>query len=236
MAWMKWHRWAGLAAALFILLLCVTGIALNHGAALGLARQYVQSPWLLDLYGVGEAAPPSAFAAGAHHVALAGGRVYFDGRALRERTGELPGAVALPDGIAIALPDRLLLLTPDGEPVETLRAAEGVPAGIRRIGVAPGGRVVVEAAAGRFTPDLDTLNWESAGGIEVIWADPVPLPAAIAGAINADLRAHTLTLERVLLDLHSGRIATRLGTWFMDLVALVLMTLVLSGLWIWWRR
>jgi hypothetical protein len=233
---MKWHRWAGLAAALFVLLLCVTGVVLNHGAALGLARLYLQSPWLLDLYGVGSGPPPVAFGAGEHYVALSGDRVYFGDRALGERAGALVGAVALPDGIAVALPDRLLLLTSGGDLVETLRAAEGVPADIRRIGVGPDGRLVVDAAAGRLAPDLDTLHWEAVDAAGVAWAEPVPLPAAIAGAITADARAHTLTLERVLLDLHSGRIATRFGAWFMDLVALTLISLVLSGLWIWWRR
>ncbi len=65
---------------------------------------------------------------------------------------------------------------------------------------------------------------------------PAALPGDVAQAVLAHSRAHTLTLERVLLDLHSGRIASRFGVWFMDGIALVLISLVISGLWIWLRR
>lgn len=234
--WMKWHRWMGLGAAVFIILLCITGILLNHGATLGLARHYVQNPWLLDLYGIRTDAAPVSFAVGGHHISLSGGRVYFDAGELPERAETLLGAVALQDQFAVALPGRLVFLTPDGTVIETLRGAEGVPAGLRRIGAAPGGRLVVEADSGRFMPDLDALRWDRADPEGVTWAEPVPLPGELAAAVLAHARGNTLTLERVLLDIHSGRIAKRFGAWFMDLVALGLMALVLSGLWIWWRR
>lgn len=234
--WMKWHRWAGLGFAIFIVLVCITGILLNHGAALGLARHYVQSPWLLDLYDLKTGGAPVSFAAGAHHVSLAGGRLYFDAQELPERGEALLGAVGLQDQVAVALPGRLLFLTPDGAVIERLRAVEGVPPDLRRIGAATSGQLVVETNSGRFLPDLDALRWDSDAPADVNWAAPVPLPVSLTDAVLAHARGNTLTLERVLLDVHSGRIATRLGAWFLDLVALALVSLVISGLWIWWKR
>ena len=47
-----WHRYMGLAAALFVIVLAVTGLALNHTQELGLDSNYVKSGALLNWYGV----------------------------------------------------------------------------------------------------------------------------------------------------------------------------------------
>lgn len=234
--WMNWHRWAGLVIALLIALLCITGVLLNHGSALGLARQFVQSDWLLDLYGIEPVQEAMAFTGGGHWVSRIGDRLYFDDQDLAERSDALLGAVLLQDQIVAGLSDRLLILTPKGETVEILRSAEGVPAGMRRIGTAPDGRLVIDTAHGHFVPDLDTLRWKEGAVSDVLWAEPVALPAELGARLMQSFRAHALTLERVLLDLHSGRIINRFGIWIMDAVAVVLMSMVLSGLWIWYRR
>ena len=47
---------------------------------------------------------------------------------------------------------------------------------------------------------------------------------------------HGLPLERVLLDLHSGRIFGEAGVWLVDAAALLFLLLAGSGLWLWGRR
>ena len=54
-----WHRYMGLAAALFVVLLASTGLLLNHTERLGLAQRYISAGPLLDWYGI-EAATGSA--------------------------------------------------------------------------------------------------------------------------------------------------------------------------------
>ena len=49
---LKWHRTLGIIAAGFIVLVAVTGILLNHNAALGLQQQEITHPWLLDHYDI----------------------------------------------------------------------------------------------------------------------------------------------------------------------------------------
>jgi uncharacterized iron-regulated membrane protein len=49
-------------------------------------------------------------------------------------------------------------------------------------------------------------------------------------------RGRGLTLERLILDLHSGRIFGAYGIYVMDAAAIVLLWLSGSGLWVWWRR
>ena len=49
---LKWHRGLGIAAALFVAILAVTGILLNHNATLGLHQHQVTHPWLLEHYDI----------------------------------------------------------------------------------------------------------------------------------------------------------------------------------------
>ncbi|MDX1499627.1 MAG: hypothetical protein R3176_07005, partial [Woeseiaceae bacterium] len=68
------HRWLGLAAVLFVLLLSVTGIALNHGSDWGLDRRYVSWDWAIAALGVRAPAPAASFADREHRVTQLGGR------------------------------------------------------------------------------------------------------------------------------------------------------------------
>ena len=45
-----------------------------------------------------------------------------------------------------------------------------------------------------------------------------------------------LTVERIVLDAHSGRLFGDIGVFFMDIVAVLLILLSLSGLYIWLRH
>jgi uncharacterized iron-regulated membrane protein len=49
-------------------------------------------------------------------------------------------------------------------------------------------------------------------------------------------RGTGLSLERVLLDLHSGRILGEAGVWLVDAAALLFLLLAGSGVWLWGRR
>ena len=54
--------------------------------------------------------------------------------------------------------------------------------------------------------------------------------------ILARYRGHGLPLERVLLDLHSGRILGKWGVWLIDVVAILLFVLAITGSWMWFQR
>ena len=47
----RWHRRLGLLAALFVLVVAVTGIVLNHTSGLALDRRFVDWSWLNAVYG-----------------------------------------------------------------------------------------------------------------------------------------------------------------------------------------
>ena len=47
----RWHRRIGVICALFVILLCITGILLNHNAVLGLQHITINNEWIRSLYG-----------------------------------------------------------------------------------------------------------------------------------------------------------------------------------------
>jgi hypothetical protein len=217
-----------------IIVISTTGMLLNHSSELRLADMRVQSTWLLDWYGI---RPPAirSYAAGDLFVSHAGRRLYLDAVAVDGQFGRLTGATMIDDLVLVSADSGIVVLLPDGTLVEQLTAVHGIPPAIRRIG-RDRHFAVVETAAGTWQADAMLDHWERAAeGGAVEWSQPVALPARLQGLILADQRGDGLSLERVLLDLHSGRIIGTAGPWLGDAVALLFILLALSGLWIWFQ-
>lgn len=229
------HRVLGLSSALFVLLLAVTGLALNHTGLLALDRHHVAADWLLDWYGI-EPPEVTGFAAGDHHVAHMGERLWLDGEPVLEDVDALRGAVKPGRFLVVALGNELALLTVGGRLVERIGAEAGAPREIRRVGARDDGTVVVEAADGYFRSDPTLAGWQPTTGPAVDWSRPAPLPAELKNRMARQWRGRGLSVERLLLDLHSGRILGRFGVWLMDAMALIFIVLAITGTWVWYRR
>ncbi len=226
----RWHARLGLTAALFFIVLVVTGIALNHTERLGLANTQVRSEALNDWYGLPSARVLGVYANSAF-VATPEAWLYR-GRRLTEGGGAVVGAVVLPDMLAVATAQSLSLYTREGERIDVLlgSALPQLPlVGLGQIGDA----LVVNTPAGIFA-SVDGLNWQKTSQSGVLWTKPHSPNARIVDQVTQEL-APSLPLERIVLDLHSGRLLGRYGPWFMDAAAFVLLLLALSGIWIQWR-
>ena len=231
-----WHRWIGMTAAVFVVLLSVTGLALNHTEQMGLDSRHVASGPLLDWYGIRAPDDITVYAAGSLTVASLGRQVYIGTAQLPGTEAPVTGAVALDDFIVVGLKDQLLLLTRDGELVERLDETAGVPAGIQALGTSASGRLAVAGADGDFTTDSDLSRWQRSSGSGVTWSTPVTPAPALVTALQQSYRGSGLSLERVMLDLHSGRILGAWGVYLMDAAAIVFLLLAASGIWLWGKR
>jgi hypothetical protein len=227
----RWHRRLGLLAALLALLLAVTGITLNHSDDLGLDSRFVDWPWLYRLYGENTVELP-AYRAGKHWIYRSGaGRVYVDQIELAPCRGELVGAAS--EGILFAAcSEELLLATGSGELVESVSATTGLPVPLSGIGLADG-RLVIQAQGKWWLADLDRLEFDepARSGVIIEQLAPGELPQSLRAVLPG--RDAWLNWERVLLDLHSGRLGGRLGVWLMDTAGLMLSLLGLSGVAMW---
>ncbi len=232
----QWHRRVGMTGAVFFVFLITTGLLLNHTGALGLGKRLIQTPWLLDLYHISAPEPPVAFSAGEHFVSRLGDRLYLDTKELPERGEHLIGGLKLGDTLLIAIPGKLLVISPTGELIERIDSADGVPAGMKRIGITASGQLVIRAAHGDYLPDLEKLDWRKSATANVDWATPVTLPPELEEKLMQAYRGSGLPLERVILDLHSGRIVGQWGVYVVDGAALLFLALVITGLWMWAKQ
>lgn len=229
----RWHRRLGLLAALFALVLAGSGIVLNHTAELGLDRAFVDSPWLRQAYG-DRSTDLRAFELGGHWLSrAANGRVYFDAVEVAPCRGDLVGALSTGPLLLAGCAEELLLITGSGELVESVTASTGLPVPLTGIGLVDEA-VALQAGESWWLADLDRMTFgvRAAGGKLIGQLTPGHLPEPIRAALPA--QEQWLSWERVLLDLHSGRLAGRAGVLLVDTVAVLLCTLALSGIAMWW--
>jgi hypothetical protein len=232
----EWHRRLGLTAAVILILLVVSGLLLNHGHRLGLDRIYVSWPWLLDWYGIHAPEQPRGVALGGHWLSGLDGRVYFDRQELATMRGRLDGAVLLKGAVAAAVEGDLWLLTPDGSVIERLGGAQGVPAGLRALGLDRKGRLVAQAAQGFYAADAELAQWRPVAAPVADWSRLAAVPPALREELIRLYRGRGLSAERLLVDLHAGRFLGAFGVWLVDLTAVACLGLAVSGLWLWSRR
>jgi uncharacterized iron-regulated membrane protein len=227
-----WHARAGVLAALFLLLLALTGLALNHTDGLSLAQRKVDSGWLMRWYGLQSAAPKQGYLFESGYFVGDGERWVMDGHVLHAPSGVAVGVIEINRMRYVATDASLYLYQPDGRLIDKLSGPALPAQPIRRIGQ-HGTFIVLETARGIFA-SADALTWESSSTADIIWAQPHALPDQAAHEA-APYFAPSLPLERVLVDVHSGRILGRYGPYLMDLAALLLIALALSGLWMYVR-
>lgn len=226
-----WHRWLGLLAAVFVLLLASTGILLNHAHDLGLDQNTVHSTWLLDAYGI-QAPAPRSYAAGAHWVSAVGQRVYLDEREIADDTA-LHGALFNGQLIAVVLDHAIALFTLDGVLIEDMPTPAPVLAAAR----SSTGALLIRTATGWWQADNQFLTWSALDTTTPRFAiQPAAAPTVLQTALLQHYRGTALSWERVLLDLHSGRLFGVLGRYVMDAAGVLLILLALSGIMVWWQR
>jgi hypothetical protein len=224
------HRWMGITVSLFVVLLVLTGWALNHTAELGLARLSVQAPWLGAWYGLGGKAPATGYTASGHWLISGENGLLFDGKKTAFELREVVGMVATADLIAIANRDELILLDRHGRLVDRIAAPQLPTSAIARIGAAQN-QIILQGAT-RYA-SADGLTWNPFKG-DAAWSAPQTLPPMQQDF--ARQLAPALSLERIMQDLHSGRIFGRYGPYLMDAVGLVFLLLAGSGLWMFLRH
>jgi hypothetical protein len=223
----KWHRRLGLFAALLVVFVTVTGFLLQYAPALGLNRAMVHDRTLLSLY-VGKQEAPALVLRTAH-----GEQVWRKGLLYTANTKPLPietppvGAVPTAGGTVIATADSLYVISADGGLLERIDASL-LPGPVTAIGqtaagalaLNTGGRFyVTDASFSAFTPTEDAVAWSRPQT-----ATPDALPDFVARAEPV-----ALPWDRILLDLHTGRLFGTAGVWIVNLGSLAFLLLAISG-------
>jgi len=232
----SFHRSLGGGAAIFVMFMVMSGLALNHSNGLGLDQRYVSQAFLLDWYGLGAPERMQSFALDSDWLSFAGSQVYLNGTSVATVSNGI-GAVNYNDMLIAAGSDELLLIDHEGILIERLPWGPPGAGSIEVLGLHEDGAVVVRTAGRHWRADTQLLTWEDFGEAPPAtqWSSPAPAPEDLLRAITRQYRGEVINLERLLLDIHSGRFFGKGGIIFYDLVALAVGFLAISGLVFWFR-
>ena len=226
------HRYLGAVAAVFVAVLTVTGILLNHTEDFQLDQQYLNSPWLLSWYGI-ETDPVTSFTTAAGWLSSDGYQLYLNAQPVGE-CQTLTGAVFADNTLVASCHDRLLLLTREGQLIETVDSLFGLPTPVNGLNTAEG-TILLFSDAQPYRFDTLALSFTSIHS-ELQPQQPAQLPAGLLSRIQHQAKNRHLSLERLVQDIHSGRILGLFGVLLMDGAALLLIFMAFSGLWIWLKK
>jgi len=230
-----WHKHLGLYAAIFIIILSLTGIALNHTGALNLNKIYISSNWLLDHYNIAEPSILKHYPVNKTAVYQADDLLIINNNVITPIQQAVVGAVIQGDFIIIALKSKLLLIEDNTHVIATFDQKDGVPAKINKIGLSTDQQLVFETEAKLITVDESFSQWSDFNSSEIIWSTSLTLDKALKKELNKRYRAHIIQLETLILDLHSGRFFGQYGELFFDFIAILLIFLAISGVFVWFK-
>ncbi|MCG8313709.1 MAG: PepSY domain-containing protein [Pseudomonadales bacterium] len=228
---LKWHRTIGLFASFFVLLLVITGIALNHGNELGIDHQPLPHS-MLALYGVEIETPTSGYSIAGDWLVESQQQLFFNEQPVSVCHPPLVGAIPFAEELLVACQNGVALFTQSGELIE--RAGDNPEPLVAMMALPNSDKVLMKGQFKHYTFDMSRFEWSDfeVTKSEMAWLKPTALPDALAKGIAKKSVVTEITWERLVLDLHSGRLFGQWGVWFMDLIAVLLAVLAISGVWL----
>jgi len=234
-AFFLWHRRLGLVALLLVFILSITGIMLNHTEALHLDERSISSDLILDWYGVNPTGTADNYSTENFWISQWGHQLFLNGKRIYTYHESLQGAVETPDMLAIALRHAVLLVDHDGEIIELIPFNAVAP--IAKIGHAANRIALLDEDNIFYLSDRHISHFKQQAAQNAIWSAASTLDDKQLAQLKQAYRGQGLSLERVILDLHSGRLLhPDWGVYIMDLSAIIMMLLGISGVWVWWSR
>ena len=224
------HRWAGIILLIPLLVSCITGVILNHTVDLDLSNRHTSSAWIQARYGMNLEGDPQAFGfEGKAHAASWDGQI-FHRNTIIDDSAPLVGAVPLRDGTAVVTSSTIHYYGLDGELIETLGSATLPATPISRAGRTSDLTLVFETPDGRFTSDENLLSFDpSPAGQETSWSTSVTPTESDLKTWKTTFSGDGVPLDRVVLDIHSGRFFGTIGKWIYDLTVIGVLLLSVTG-------
>ena len=228
----RWHGLVGAVIVFFLVYLLLSGLAINHVEILKLDKREVSYPWLMRWYGIHVADPTQGYLLGKSYFSWDEDKWILDDKLLPSSAGQPVGAVEVRGINYVATAATLYLYQSDGQLLAKVEK-QSLPAyPILAIGKM-GSNVMLQTPSAVFA-SVDGRNWEKSNATGMTLSSLQDLPADVKRR-SAEILAQGIPLQRILLDVHSGRIFGRYAIWVMDIASLVLLGLGLSGFWLYWR-
>ena len=226
----KFHRYTGLCVAVIVVMLSVTGIALNHTDDLKLDSQYIKSTAILDWYGIKPAQKQIAFASNNHWIIQVGEQIYFGTQQVLKTSDTLIGAVKSESFFLLGFANTLILISHEGEVIERINKP------LTHVAIDFDDTIIINSEDQILSSKDGLLSWQETHQKTMKWSKSSKLPEKLNQQIINLSRNNILPYERVLLDIHSGRFFGAYGVLMVDIAGILFILLAITGCWIWLRH
>ncbi|TWX51147.1 PepSY-associated TM helix domain-containing protein [Colwellia hornerae] len=227
----KWHRRLGIFAAFFLIFLSVSGIALNHTTLFSLAHQSITSSILLNHYGI--KSPSDVRFYQQKEWLVTDQLIWLDDKVVFQSDDPVIGLSRFQSYFLLVTTKQLVIFTDEGLLVDKIDSSSDLPVPISAFSI-NGAQLILNTPAGYYQGDSDLFEWQMISTlVEPSWIESATLTENELIMANSKFQSQFLNWERVILDAHSGRLFGNFGVWFMDIVALMLILLSVSGIYIW---
>ncbi len=232
---LKTHRYIGLGSFIILVWLSVSGLLLNHTEMLELDKKFSHNSLLLSLYNIPEPQFSKAVKLDQKWLVAVDNKLYLNKLNLSLSYYNLPflGAVLKQDLLLIALQHDLLMFTLQGEYIDAIP----INANIKKLGIDSNQQLVLNTDQGCLISDKILTSFSACPALSTIdWVQFSQIPKELKQQLSLIYQKSIISLERIILDAHSGRIVGILGVYFMDIIAILIIILAISGLIIWLLR
>ncbi|HIG41135.1 MAG: PepSY domain-containing protein [bacterium] len=217
----KGHRNVGIFLVLFLLLVSVTGILLNHTESLHLSERYVPAFVARRYY---QSQEVHGFELNTRYYYTLGDLLYVDHQALTQ-CGEVKGVVEQAEQFVVLCDAELIVFTKDHQMIERFGEVHGLPPNLNRMAV-DNKQLLLANDTEVFGFDTDTLESVLITTAFDDWPESGTVPAQL-------MLKDSVSWQQFLLDLHSGMFIGAAGKWLADLVAIFIVGVAISGLVMW---
>jgi hypothetical protein len=190
----------------------VSGVLLNHTDDFQWDKKVLNSEFWLDWYGIAQATNKTIIANKTLTITDSG--LYLAQQNLGD-CSLLLGVMPINNQVVIICPQRILLLSNDGELIDHIDRQLGLQQTFTAT-TRENNTVFLQDVNTVYRLNTDDLSVSVSANAPSTWLQPI-LPLT------------RMSMERWLLDAHSGRLFGRWGVWIVDAFALLLVVLVFSG-------
>jgi len=226
------HRYIGLIICIFLVLLSITGIFLNHTEDLKLSERHLKWPWLMKIYGFEVPQVDQHFEVGDHFISNYQGQIFIDGQSSFVIQDTLKGVVINNNTFYIASSEAVYLFSDQQDFIDIL---EPPVDSIQSIGQDQLNSTILIQDNVRQIWSLNDIenDWQ----LTEIQSNPWSIETSMTSMQQKMMKNYFfgkgISLEQFLLDMHNGAILKKIGKYLLDIVGILTLVLSITGIWMW---
>ena len=232
-----WHRRLGLMSFVVVIWLAFSGILINHSDYFDFNKRSIHSDWFNDLYGI-KLQVPEAYLLNQHYIYCSSGHLYVDNQMLSACSSPDLKILEFKNYVLVLEKQALFVLSEEGLLLDELvfsligKYPESIWLENDMVILEGNGNEGME----QWRLDLEALELFSESGHEANMQKEVVEKIALPEKYIAYLPRDGVSIERILLDAHSGRLFGIAGVYVMDAFAVFFVLISLSGFYLFMRQ